>query len=116
MTDAARLADIVERIDRVQRATVEGREAFAASEVVQDAVVRNLEVIGEASKAISSRTRHQLSEVSWREMARFRGLAIHHYGLVLAEEVWVIVSRDLPRIRRALSRFIADRDAGSEGR
>jgi uncharacterized protein with HEPN domain len=110
MTDAARLADIVERIDRIQRATVQGREAFAASEVIQDAAVRNLEVIGEASKAISSRTRQRLSAVPWREMARFRDLAIHHYGLVLAEEVWVIVSRDLPRIRRALARFIADRD------
>jgi uncharacterized protein with HEPN domain len=116
MTDSAGLADIVERIDRIQRATAEGREAFTASEVIQDAVVRNLEVIGEAAKAISARTRHQLQAIPWREMARFRDLAIHHYGLVLSEEVWVIVSRDLLRIRRALSRYIATRDAGSEGR
>ena len=116
MTDAARLADIVERIDRIERATAEGRDAFAASEVVQDAVIRNLEVIGEAAKAISARTRRQLLEVPWREMARFRDLAIHHYGQILSEEVWVIVSRDLPRIRRAVSRFIADRDVDPQRR
>jgi len=116
MTDSAGLADIVELIDRIERATAEGQDTFSASEVVQDAVIRNLEVIGEASKAISTRTRHQLPEIPWREMARLRDLATHHYGLVLSEEVWVIVSRDLPRIRRAVSRFIADRGAGPEGR
>jgi len=103
VTDASRLSDILERIDRIERATVGGKEEFFRSEVIQDAVVRNLEVIGETSKNLSPTMRRRYREIPWNAMARFRDLAIHHYGHLLAEEVWVIVSRDLVKIRRRLS-------------
>ncbi len=73
------------------------------SEVIQDAVIRNLEVIGEAAKSVGPGTRKDLAEVPWPAMARFRDLALHHYGQVLAEEVWDIVVKDLPSLRRAVS-------------
>jgi uncharacterized protein with HEPN domain len=112
MTDSSRLADCAERSDGTRTATGEGREAFALLEAVEDAEDRNLEVIGEASKESSARAHHQLPEIPWRELARFRDLANRPYGLVLSDEAWVIVSRDLPRIGRVLSRFIADRPRG----
>lgn len=102
MTDASRLVDIQERIDRILRATTGGKQAFLDSEVIQDAVVRNLEVIGEAAKHVSPRARRQLPEVPWRAMSRFRDLAIHPCGNVLADEVWAIVERDLVPIRRSI--------------
>lgn len=111
MTDDSRLADILERIDRIMRATSGGRAALLESEVIQDAVIRNLEVIGEAAKTVGPTTRKSLAQVPWRAMARFRDLAIHHYGQVLAEEVWEIVLKDLPRIRRAISKGAASRSA-----
>jgi uncharacterized protein with HEPN domain len=104
MTDESRLAEILERIDRIARATANGRSTFMESEVIQDAVIRNLEVIGEAAKSVGSETRTELARVPWREMARFRDLANHQYGQVLADEVWDIVAKDLPAIRRAISR------------
>jgi uncharacterized protein with HEPN domain len=104
MTDDSRLADILERIDRIMRATAEGRPAFMASDVIQDAVIRSLEVIGEAAKTVGPVARRNLPEVPWRAMARFRDLAIHPYGQVLSDEVWNIVVKDLPGIRRALSK------------
>jgi uncharacterized protein with HEPN domain len=103
VTDTAYLAVILERLDRIARSTAQGRDAFHASEVIQDAVLQNLEVIGEAAKRVSAPTRRKYSKISWREMARFRDLAMHHYGSVLTEEVWGIVERDLPPIRRALT-------------
>lgn len=103
MTDVPKIADILERIDRIQRATGGGKGAFLASEVIQDAVIRNLEVIGEAAKGVSDSTRRHNPEVPWREMARFRDLAIHQYGRVQAEEVWDIVEDELPAIRRSLA-------------
>ena len=109
MSDAARLADILERIDRIHRATVRGKDAFLASEVVQDAVIRSLEVIGEAAKNVTAVTRRRFPRVPWRDMARFRDLAIHHYGRVLAEEVWVIVSKDLPLVRSSFAGVVAGR-------
>jgi uncharacterized protein with HEPN domain len=109
VSDAERLADILERIDRIRRATVDGRGAFFASEVVQDAVICSLEVIGDASKHVSAAVRRQHPEAPWREMSRFRDLAIHHYGKVLADEVWSIVDRDLGSIRRAIQDVSAPR-------
>lgn len=113
MTDESRLADILERIDRIVRATSAGKSTFLRSEVIQDAVVRNLEVIGEAAKSVGPGTRRDLAGVPWREMARFRDLALHHYGQILAEEVWGIVAKDLPIIRRAVSRGIPRRSSAA---
>jgi uncharacterized protein with HEPN domain len=107
VTDESRIADVLERIDRIVRATAEGRDAFLESEVIQDAVIRNLEVIGEASKNVSPGTRRKLPTVPWREMARFRDVAIHHYGRILSDEVWAIVAKDLVEIRRALAKGAA---------
>ncbi len=109
MSDAIRLADILERLDRIERATRGGKEEFLASEVIQDAVIRNLEVIGEAAKSITAATRRQSSDVPWKDMARFRDMAIHQYGRILGEEVWAIVAKDLPAIRRVLANVIATR-------
>lgn len=109
MSDAGRLADILERLDRIGRATRGGEQAFLASEVIQDAVIRSLEVIGEAAKSVSVGTRRRAPKVPWRGMARFRDLAIQHYGRVLSEEVWAIVARDLPSIRRAIASVTANK-------
>jgi uncharacterized protein with HEPN domain len=116
VSDAARLADILERIDRIRRATEAGERKFHDSEVIQDAVVRNLEVIGEAAKNVTASTRQRFRSVPWREMARFRDLAIHHYGSVLPEEVWRIVAKDLPRIRRSLAKVIPPELSQRQGR
>jgi uncharacterized protein with HEPN domain len=108
MSDATRLADILERIDRIERATSEGQQSYLDSEVIQDAVIRNLEVIGEAAKSVSARVRLRFPAVPWSAMSRFRDLAIHHYGRVLSDEVWAIVVKDLPAIRRAIAKVTAD--------
>jgi uncharacterized protein with HEPN domain len=104
MSDAQRLADIQERILRIERATAGGKAEFFESEVLQDAVIRNLEVIGEAAKSLSPAARKKHPRVNWRGMGRFRDLAIHHYGSVLVEEVWKIVERDLPALKQELGR------------
>jgi uncharacterized protein with HEPN domain len=104
MSDAQRLADILERILRIERATTGGKAEFFGSEVLQDAVIRNLEVIGEAAKNVGPATRKKYPQVNWSGMGRFRDLAIHHYGGVLVEEVWKIVERELPPLKEELGR------------
>jgi len=104
VTDAERIADILERIHRIDRATAGGRKEFFGSEVIQDAVIRSLEVVGEAAKQVGPITRKRYRRIDWKGMARFRDLAIHRYGSLLAEEVWNIVEQDLPSLRRELGR------------
>lgn len=81
--DRDALADILTAIRRVQGFPIPDRETFLASDVLQDAVVRNLEIIGEATK--------------W-EMAGMRDVLIHAYDRVDLEEVWITLSEQLPAL------------------
>jgi uncharacterized protein with HEPN domain len=71
-----------------------------------DAIVRNLEVIGEAARTLSPAFRKAHPEIPWRAMIGFRVLATHVYWEVEPERVWVIV-RSLPELRRKLSQLQA---------
>jgi uncharacterized protein with HEPN domain len=96
--DQLRLADILERIDRILTATGEGRRQFEVSEILQDAVIRNLEVIGEASAQLSPPVRRSHPELPWRAMIGFRNLASHAYWKVEPSRIWAIVEM-LPKTR-----------------
>ncbi len=71
--DRLYLIHIAECIKRIESYTHEGREAFLASSMTKDAVIRNFEVIGEAVKQISPGFRETHAELAWRKMAAFRG-------------------------------------------
>ncbi|MDI9633235.1 MAG: DUF86 domain-containing protein [Methanolinea sp.] len=100
--DRLYLIHILERIRRVEEYTRGGREVFSSSPMVQDAVVRNLEVIGEAVKNISPRLKDAHPEIPWRRIAGLRDLLIHRYMGVDLEEVWNIVVKDLPDLKERL--------------
>jgi uncharacterized protein with HEPN domain len=70
--DRLYLAHILERIARIRAHTSGGYEAFIEQVLVQDAVLRNLEVIGEAVKQISTELRDQYPQVPWRRIAGMR--------------------------------------------
>lgn len=104
MTDEARIADILERLERNEEIVEGGRSEFLASWVLQEAAIRNLEVIGEAAKQITPRTRERYPGVPWKGLAAFRDFAIHQYPKLEPERVWTIVSVELPPLRRLLRR------------
>ncbi len=62
-----------------------------------DAVVRNLEIVGEASKLISNSTKQSNPLIEWRRMAQFRDVLIHDYFGVEVEIVWDVVQNHLPQ-------------------
>ncbi len=74
------LMHILECVIKIERYTVEGRDVFFQSELIQDAVLRNLEVIGEAAKRINQEFRQAHPAIPWRGMATMRDILIHHYG------------------------------------
>jgi uncharacterized protein with HEPN domain len=102
--DRARLADMLERIDKVLAHTPPHPPAVSDESWTLDAVVRNLEVIGEAARQISPGVRRRHADIPWRAMSGFRVLATHVYWEVEPERVWVIV-RQLPGLRRQLARI-----------
>ncbi len=72
----------------------------------QDAVIRRIEIIGEAAGRINQDFQNQYPELPWKEMKAMRNLLIHEYDDVDAEEVWKTVKTDLPELIRMLQEII----------
>lgn len=85
--------------------------------MVQDAVVRNLEIVGEAAKRVSPHLRKQAPGVPWREMAGMRDKLVHDYFGVDLDLVWDVVAAELPAARTRIVELLAelevDDDSGS---
>jgi uncharacterized protein with HEPN domain len=71
------LANILECIQKIERFTADGRERFFQDAMVQDAVLRNFEVIGEAAKRLDDAYRAAHPEVPWRALAGLRDVLVH---------------------------------------
>ncbi len=97
---------ILDSIARIERYTEAGKNAFLADTLIQDAVLRNLEVIGEAVKQLSEEARAAAPEILWRRIAGMRDKLIHDYLGVSLELVWGVVERELPRLGEASQRLV----------
>lgn len=74
------IRDMLAAIERVQEYTASVAKADLSEDIMRlDAVIRNLEVIGEASRGVSEETRSAHPEIAWREIAGLRDVLIHHY-------------------------------------
>ena len=84
-----------------------GREEFFGNVVYQDAVMRNLEIIGEAAKRISPELRDKL-KLPWRQIAGLRDVLIHDYPNLDLERIWLVASRDVPELIGVIEEFLRE--------
>jgi uncharacterized protein with HEPN domain len=98
-SDRERLLDISEAMERIQRYSDRGRDAFTRDELLQTWVVHHLQIIGEAVGRLSDPLKKQHPEVPWREIVAMRNILVHDYFAVDADEVWNVVERDLPGLK-----------------
>jgi len=83
------------------------REQLAADDRTFDAIMRNLEITGEAVRHVPKEMRERYPEVQWRNIAGFRDVAIHAYPTIDEEIVWDIVSRKVPELLRQVEHILA---------
>lgn len=106
--DPAYLADMIAAA-RLAVSYTAGRSEldFLDDRQLQDAVIRRLEIIGEAARRVSDQTRGQLPDVPWGMIIGMRNLLIHRYDAVDPAIVWETVHVNLPPLIERLERFIA---------
>jgi len=100
------LSDILESIDRIIQ-YIEGMsfESFSTDQKSIDAVVRNLEIIGEAANRLPDDFKEKHSQVEWHKVVGLRNRIIHDYFGVDLQIIWQIIHTDLPALRKTLSRI-----------
>ncbi len=104
--DALFLNHVVEAIDEIKNFTSDGCDGFMADRKTQSAVIRQLEIIGEAVKNLSQALTDAESSVPWRQIAGARDRLIHGYFKVDLDAVWSMVEQDLPPLRSNVLRII----------
>jgi uncharacterized protein with HEPN domain len=81
-------------------------EIFSQQSLIQDGVIRQLEIIGEAVKRVSDSSRSQQPQISWQDIAGMRDKLIHDYFGVDIEKVWLTAKSDLPMLREAVEEIL----------
>lgn len=105
--DALYLESIRDCLERISEYTAEGERSFLESRLIQDGVIRNLEVIGEATKNLSPELRESYTSIPWKQMAGMRDVLIHDYLKVNLSRIWQTIEQDLPPLRSTVSEILA---------
>ena len=106
--DDAYLFDILES-SRTALEYMHGKthEEFSKDMLLQDAVVRRLEIIGEASGRVSSETQKKYAHLPWQAMKGTRNRIIHEYDSIELDIIWDIIQQDLPLLVNELKKIVA---------
>jgi uncharacterized protein with HEPN domain len=96
---------ILESIAKIEKFCGGGEEEFYRSELVQDAAIRNLQVLAESTQRLSEGLKSSHPEVDWRGIAAFRNVLVHGYlGLNLCR-IWEVITIDLPALKPQILRI-----------
>ena len=105
--DRERLRDILEAIEKVEKYASRGKQIFERDELIQVWIIHHLQIIGEASAAISRSLAEDHSEIPWRDISDFRNILVHEYFQVDPEIVWTIVRRELPDLKNKVRKILS---------
>ena len=103
----ARLLHILDSIQEIEKYTQNiSLDDFLKNDMMQNACIRLLEVIGEASRSISDDLKLQFPEIEWREIVDLRNLLLHEYFGVDLNIVWSIIQFDLPPLKSKIQNVL----------
>ena len=100
---------VLESIDAIEEFS-EGltKEELTSNRLKRNAIIKEIEIIGEAVKNISKETRDKYKEVQWKDIAGARDKMIHHYFGVDIDTIWKIIEKDLPLLKKQIKEIKKD--------
>jgi len=96
------MLDCIHRIDEY----IENKEQFYGSRLVQDAVIRNLQVMAESSQRLSEKIKSNYPVIPWKNISGFRNILVHDYLGTDLDMIWGVVEQELPGLEQVLTEII----------
>lgn len=91
-----------------------GRDAFEHDLIRQDAVIRRLTIIGEATKRLSETFRLGHPEIPWKQIAGMRDVVVHNYDQVQIDKIWEVIQQDIPTLIRQIEPLVPPNSADTD--
>ena len=104
---------VLECIARINADSASGRDAAFGSHTLQDAIIRNLQVLCESVRRIDSAYKDPHTGIDWKAISGMRNVLVHDYFDVDFEAVWDVITRDLPPLELVIRSIVARMDTGS---
>lgn len=111
--DDVYLRHILDAVNKVERYTAVGRDRFLAETHWHDAVIRQLEIVGEATKRLSPELRARFPDVPWRRLAGLRDVLVHNCMGVGLDAVWEITQTRIPDLRQQVMAILTEDESAS---
>lgn len=104
------LNDLLKRTEMIRDFTVDGRDAFMDTPMIQESVIRCFEVIGEIIKRLPPAMLTTYPHIPWRQIAGFRDVLIHNYDRIDLDVVWQAIEDDIEPLEQAINAMLNDLD------
>lgn len=104
--DRLYLLHIRECLERVADYTGDGWEKFQTNLMAQDAVLRNLQIMGESTQRLSASLKSSQPNIQWQDIGAFRNRLVHDYQSINLAQIWQIIQEDLPAFEQQIEAMI----------
>jgi uncharacterized protein with HEPN domain len=94
--------DILDSIEKIELYAKKGKDSFFRSSLIQDGIIRNLEIIGEAANRLDPSFQSLYPEIEWRGIISLRNLLIHQYHRVDLNLIWHVILKDIPELKEKI--------------